>query len=418
LELVNTKTRWRSGKIPLQADGVFTANLHAELDERNTFVIELCDASGRKQKINPDTLHYTIGVGGDVEQPLIHSMGIALENNEYDRLFEKGRGLPLKATFDYLTVRPIRQGQTGELIKIPIVEGEHDLADRNKHIDDLVIDARNIRRDLPAESDVEVTLRMDESRIITASAYVPLLDEEFSKKIELRHRTPDLQFLRDDFEKEIARFEDVKSTAESTRGQTAEKLVQQVEDSPLMGQVEELLAAGKADPGAAAECEKRLLQLKLELDKASNALEWPALKSKARDWLGWLQEVADQHGTDKQRQKTDELASEVEEIIREREPDRLRKRIEQIRRLHSEIVSVQPEYWIYWFQEAEKQQDRMNDQDKAIRLFRQGREYTDKNNWIGLQNLVRQLWELLPPEVVQAAERGYGGGLKKKRLGA
>jgi molecular chaperone DnaK len=415
LELVNTKTQWRSGKIPLQADGVFTANLHAERDERNTFVIELCDASGRRQKINPDTLHYTIGVGGDVEQPLIHSMGIALANNEYDRLFEKGRGLPLKATCDYWTVHPIRQGQTGELIKIPIVEGEYDLADRNKHIDDLVIDALNIRRDLPAGSEVEVTLLMDESRIITASAYVPLLDEEFSKKIELRHHTPDLQFLREDFDNEIARFEKVKSTAESTDGQTAEELVQQVEDSPLMRQVEELLAAGEVDPGAAAECEKRLLQLKLELDKAANALEWPALKSEARDSLGWLQKVADQHGTEKQRQKTDELANEVEEIIRERKPDRLRKRIEQIWRLYYEIVSAQTEWWIYQFQQAEKEQPKMNDQDRAIRLFGQGKEYIAKNNFIGLQNVVRQLWDLAPPEVVQAAERGYGGGLNRKK---
>jgi len=44
--------------------------------------------------------------------------------------------LPLKATRDYRTIYAIRQGQTGELIKIPIVEGENELADRNRHIDD------------------------------------------------------------------------------------------------------------------------------------------------------------------------------------------------------------------------------------------------------------------------------------------
>jgi hypothetical protein len=92
------KTQWRSGKVSLRADGVFMANLHAEKDERNTFAIELYDPNGRKQKVKPDTLTYTIGVGGDVEQPLINPIGIALANNEYDQLFEKGRGLPLKAT--------------------------------------------------------------------------------------------------------------------------------------------------------------------------------------------------------------------------------------------------------------------------------------------------------------------------------
>jgi molecular chaperone DnaK len=411
LEVVNTKTQWRSGKIPLRADGVFTANLHAERGERNTYVIELWDASGRRQKIKPDTVHYTIGVGGDVEQPVIHSMGIALANNDYDRLFEKGRGLPLKATRDYRTIHLIRQGQTGELIKIPIVEGEHELADRNRHIDDLVIDARNIRRDLPAGSEIEVTLRMDESRIVTASAYVPILDEEISKKIELRHQSADVQFLRQDYDKEIARFGEIKSKAKSARGETAEEVVQQVEGSALMRQVEELLSAGRVDPDAAAEGEIRLLQLKLELDKAANALEWPALKSEARDWLGWLQKVADQHGTEKQRQKANEFAAEVEKILPERNADRLRKLMERIGRLYFEIVSTQPDWWVYQFQQAEKQQHKMRDPDRAARLIGQGREYVSKNNLIGLQNVVRQLWDFLPAEVVQAAERGYGAGL-------
>jgi molecular chaperone DnaK len=411
LELANTKTQWRSGKVPLQADGVFMANLHAEKGERNTYVIELWDANGRKQKIKRDTVHYTIGVGGDVEQPLIHSMGIALANNEYDRLFEKGRGLPLKTTRDYRTAHAIRQGQTGELIKIPIVEGEYDLADRNPHIDDLVIDARNIRRDLPAGSEVEITLRMDESRIVTASAYVPLLDEEFSKKIELRHKSADAQFLREDFDKEVARFEIVKSQAESARGETAEEMVQQVEDSPLMRQVEELLAAGKADSGAAAECEKRLLELKLELDKAANAVEWPALKSEARGWLNWLQKVADQNGTEKQKQRANEFAAELEKITRERNADRLRKLMERIGRLYFEIVSTLPDWWMYQFQRAEKEQHKMIDPERAARLIGQGREYVSKNNLIGLQNVVRQLWDLLPAEIAEAAKRGYDAGL-------
>ena len=41
IELVNTKTQWRSGKVPLRANGVFMANLHAERGERNVFAIEL-----------------------------------------------------------------------------------------------------------------------------------------------------------------------------------------------------------------------------------------------------------------------------------------------------------------------------------------------------------------------------------------
>ena len=92
-----------------------------------------------------------------------------------------------------------------------------------------------------------------------------------------------------------------------------------------MQDVKESLAAAKADHNAAAKCEKRLLELKLKLDEAADALEWPALVAESRDWLGWLQKVVDQHGNSQQKQKAKDLADEVEEIIREHKPDRLRK---------------------------------------------------------------------------------------------
>jgi molecular chaperone DnaK len=413
VEFVNSKTQWRSGKIPLRANGVFTANLHAERRERNVFTIELYDASGRKQKTRPDLLTYTIGAVVD-EQPLINSMGIALANNEYAKFFEKGSGLPQRKTWPtaFRTVNMLKQGQSGEVIWIPVVEGENELADRNRLIKRVPIEAKNIRRDLPAGSEVEITLKIDESRLVWLEAYVPMLDEDFKFKIDLGSRTTaDAEFLREDFQNEMRRFRQVQSKAAPTESDGLHKLVKEVEDSPLIQEINEALAVASTDPDAAAKCEKLLLQFKLKLDKATDALEWPSLKSEAHDWLGWLQKVADDYGTDKQRQKVGEFAKEVDEIVLQRKPDRLRKRLEQIIRLHFEIVSTQAGWWVYQFQQAEKQQQKMADQDRASRLLGQGRECVIKNNLIGLQNVVRQLWDLLPDEAVQAAQRGYGAGL-------
>ena len=414
LELVNTKTQWRSGKLTLKSDGVFVTNLFAEAGDRNTFAIELYDASGRRQKINPDTLTYTVGVGGDVEQPLIHSMGIAHANNEYERLFEKGRGLPLKATTDVRTILPIRKGQTGELIKIPIIEGEHELADRNRRIDDITIDAANIRRDLPAGSEVEVTLRMDESRMITVTVYVPLLDEEFSKKVTLQFKGANADFLKEDFDDEMKRFREVKSKATGVAASNAEKLVQAVENSPLLQRVKELLPIAGGDLDAALECEMRLLELKPKLDEAANALEWPALVAEARSQLGWLKKVSERDGNDSQKAKAEAVNTETEQLIQDRKADRLRLKIEHILRLYYEIVMAQPGWWVNQFQEAEKREGKMSNQAEASRLLGQGRDCLAKNNFTGLQNVVRQLWDLLPNETVQEAKRGFGATIMRK----
>ena len=410
LELVNTKTQWRSGKISLRADGVFIANLHAERGERNTFAIELFEPSGRKQKTTPDTLTYTIGAVVD-EQSLPNSMGIALGNNEYSRLFEKGRGLPMNATADYRTIHAIRQGRTEDSFRIPVVEGENDRADRNRLNGSLEIRGDMIRRDLPANSEVQVALKMDKSRLVTVTAYIPFLDEEFTLKIDMQRLMPNPDALERDYQAEMKRFREVKAKAADAEGETVDGLVQSVEDSPLMQEVKELGAAAKGDPDAAAQREKRLLELKLKLDEAEDALKWPALVADARRELDDLDAVADRSGSPVQKDKAAELAQEIEDIITARKVDSLRKKIDQVLRLYWEIVFAQPGFWVNQFQRMEKEQTKMTDQTRASRLLEQGRDCIAKNNITGLQSIVRQLWGLLPREVVEAAQRGYQSGL-------
>jgi molecular chaperone DnaK len=392
---------------------VFLANLHAERGERNTFAIELFDPAGRKQKTTPDVLTYTIMI--DVEKPpLVHSMGIALANNEYARFFAKGSGLPQQKNWPepFRTVKPLKQGQSGDFLWIPIIEGENELADRNRLIKRVAIEAEHIRRDLPAGSEVDVTLKIDADHIVSLEAYVPLLDEEFKFKVDLGNRhTADADFLNKDFDNEMKRFREVKVKAAGASAGSAENLVDQVEQSPLLQDVKETLSAAQGDPDAAAKGEKLLLELKLKLDDAANALEWPALVKEAKGELADLNRVAEPNGSAEQKQKAEDLAEEIEDIIRERKPDRLRNRITQVTRLYFEIVMAQPAWWVYQFREMEKQEGKMRPQDRAARLLDQGRDCMTNNNATGLPNVVRQLWDLLPAAAAQAAKRGYEADL-------
>ena len=92
--------------------------------------------------------------------------------------FKKGEGLPAKGKKDFRTAFEVKRGQTATVLEIPVVEGESDRADRNVKIGSLAITGGNIKRDLPAGSSVEVTLSIDQSRLVRVKAYVPLLDEE------------------------------------------------------------------------------------------------------------------------------------------------------------------------------------------------------------------------------------------------
>ena len=97
IEFVNKTVRpeWRSGKIRLSSEGTFISQLWAEKGKKNEFHIELHDQTGVKLKTIPDELNYTMGIP-PAEAPLIHSIGIAMANNETDFLLLKGVPLPAK----------------------------------------------------------------------------------------------------------------------------------------------------------------------------------------------------------------------------------------------------------------------------------------------------------------------------------
>jgi hypothetical protein len=86
----------------------------------------------------------------------------------------------------------------------------------------------------------------------------------------------------------------------------------------------------------------------------------------------------------------------------------LRKRIRMVDELYWEIVLAQPFYWVNELQRMEKVIENMTDPVRAERLLDLGRDAISKNNIVGLQNLVRQLWDLSPRKSV----RPSGGDLK------
>jgi molecular chaperone DnaK len=413
IEFIQNKTRWSSGRIRLKPDGVFMTNLFAEVGDRNIYRIELTNTSGEKQKVSPDELAYTIGAVVE-EQPIIHSIGVGLTTNQVEFFFEKGRGLPQRKTVDFQTVQPLRVGQNGELIRIPIVEGENELADRNRLIDTIEIRASNIRREVPTGSEIELTLSIDTSRILRAKAYVKILDEEFEAVIDLTKRTtPQPAVLAKECEAEMNRIRTLRTKAETADGQTNQETLNRIEASNLLAEIKETMLAAGGVPDAAEKCEKRLLELKVQLDELADKVEWPALLVVVREWIGYLERAAEKHATAAQLQRAERATAEAEETIKEKKLAKLQRKLEEIQRAYYNIVTEQPGWWVYQLQQAEKQLGQMSDQKRGERLLSQGQECLAKNNVTGLQNVVKQLWDLLPSELAEAAKRGFRSGVVK-----
>jgi len=398
LEFVNAEAKppWRSGQIGLTAEGTFTASLWAEKGRTNTFLIELTDPTGARREITPDRLTYTVGVV-DTQPPLTHSIGVGLEGNEVEWLIKRGTPLPARRRVMLRTTVPISQGQGKGMIRIPVVEGEHDRADRNRRIGRLEVEPGQVRRDVPEGSQVDFTILIDESRLMVARAYVPLLDEEFEHAINLRTETvPEQPALAAEAQAEKRRLAAVRLRVSELGDARATALLDQIDAERILPDVEAMVEAARVDPDAATTCGKRLLDLKAAIDEVEDALEWPSLVQEAKEFVPAVRELVLEKGTPEHRRSLQAGETAVQEAIAAHDPDLLRHRVEDLRTLAMLVLDHSGDLQYLAFEDLRTLKPEMRDQTGAAQLISTGERAAASGDVGTLRDVNNELRRLLP----------------------
>jgi molecular chaperone DnaK len=399
---------WRSGKLSLKSDGAFMTQLWAERDVTNTYRVELMDSTGSTYSTDPAQFNYTIGLIPDAPM-LIQSIGLALANNGVSWLLKKGTSLPAaKTDRNRRTSKAARAGQAGDAIRIVVVEGSKDRADRNSYIGELTIEAQHLRRDLPVGSEVEVSLQIDASRLIKAKAYIPILNEEFEGVIKLEMKAPDADNLTKEFEAEKLRLANLRVATERTKEPRAGEVFAQIHREQIIEDITAALDAAKVDRDAADNCQKRLLELRRLTDEIEDAVELPTLEAEIRSEIVEGRRLIPQVSDRSEERQLEALARDAEEAIRQRDPDILRRKLQELKGVVWRLYCQIPEFWIECFQNLEKHRDSMQDPNAAAALFAQGARSIKSGDVPALSSAVRQLWGLLPDKGEEfRRERGH-----------
>jgi molecular chaperone DnaK len=406
VEIMEAKTHWRSGKINLSAEGIFTAVLHAG-ERNNEFLIELRDGAGNILQTVPERFTYTIGVDVPV-QPLINSVGIALANAEMFIFLHKGTPLPARRREKLRTTRELKKGATGELLRIPVVEGEITRrADRNRLIGALEINSSTVRRDVPLGSEVEVTIDIDDSRLVHTKAYVPVLDEEFEGVLVFDGTPASPQQLAEDFEREKGRLEKAREAARKAGIDQSNKGLGRIQDEGMVHEIETTLAAARVDPDAAEKCRKRLLDLEIATDEVEEAVKWPALVAAAEQNIVDTRKVVDDFGEKDDRTDFNSLERETRAAIAARDGELLQQKIDQLNSLYWRVALSQGGTWVALYRQIENNKSELRDPALAAQLFAQGRRAIDNNDIESLKSIVRQLYALRPGPPPPWVKEGY-----------
>jgi molecular chaperone DnaK len=403
IEFVNPGIRppWRSGKVGLNPKGAFLTTVSADKGRENRFDIELCDASGVLQVVTPSFFTIVVkGAGVFADPTHSHTLGIALANNDVLVCYQKETPLPLKKRVDLRTAVSLQKGQSGQLIRVPIVEGEKKRADRNRIVGTLKIPADKISRDVLAGSEIELTVEIDRSAQVRAKAFIPILDEEFEDVMNLTSATPDSKDLIDELRKAKDRLRDLRLKADSTGDAKALSGLQRIDGECMVPEIEKLVGPAASEGDAARQCQNVLNRLNSLLDDVEDALEWPSLVELAEKKLAFARDLVetDKYANAEDRRIFGILERETRDAIEHRVPDLLRRRTEALSELVGDIVRRDPGIWVHWFEEAKETRDRMEDAGQAERLFARGDRAINTGDVPGLKESVRGLWRLLPAD--------------------
>jgi molecular chaperone DnaK len=389
VEFINPDIRppWRSGKIGLGPKGNFMTTVAAEKGKANTFQIELRDPTGALREVNPKTFQITVKGIGDVQITLPHAIGVELSNNEVEVFFDKNAVLPAKKRRDLHTAVFMKRGQGGQLLRVPVVEGNKSRADRNRRIGLLLIPAERINRDVPVGSDIEVTIEIDQSRLIRTKAFIPMLDDEFERVLELESAVPDARQLAEWLHKAKERLKATREKAEAAEDAKANDAIQRIDSECMVPEVERLVSAAAGDPDAARQCQNLLNSLESALDDAEDALEWPALVAEAEEVLENTRKVVDgsKHATSEDKRDLATLERETREAIEHRIPDLLRRRKEGLESLRADVGLRDPGPWVCVLEDLKAHRADMTDPAQADRLIAQGDRAVENNDFNGLK---------------------------------
>jgi molecular chaperone DnaK len=421
LEISRADGGWSSGRLHLTGQAFMTPVI---LNSRcvNEFRVKGTDRAGNTVNVEPDHFSITHTRGPRFEAaPLSRSVRLGLSDGSTALLIPKGTTVPCSGRTkpgEIVTSHEINKGDEADVLNIPLLQGEDEVANRNHEIGTLRIKGTEITRSLPAGSEVEILVEVDRDFQVKVHAFIPFLVKTIDDVCPERVAPlPVLAELEKDFENEKERLtlvtvqkelEDLEP--EDTESTQAEALVQELED--------QLERARADEPDAAEKVRRRIEDLRVAIDRQEHAQKWPSLLHHLEEARRFASEAVENHGDEKDSQRLAKLLAEIEPATREQKADRLEKQISRLESFGWEIWARHDDFWVLSFQGVAKHAANFVDKRRGNSLLEEGRLAIERKDFASLRTIVSELWALVPDtEETKKEKLRFPASLRRKIVG-
>ncbi|MFM8533675.1 MAG: Hsp70 family protein [Acidimicrobiia bacterium] len=383
IEVVRTDGGWTSGRMPVRSSHVeFSVTLRPK--SVNEFSVRCQDASGSSLQVSPDRFSITQGLG-TVIPVLSRALGVVVLDTaipETEVVLPKGTALPASRRKDFRTRSTVRAGSDDRL-NIHVVEGEHRRGDRNRLVGTIILRGTSLRRDLPANADIEVTLQIDASRVFRADMFIPMLDQTVTEVIEQKFSPlPVVEDL-------LRRLDGIRTRSRSLGVMDAEVISLVAETARDV----EAAAGGDGDSGERAQ--RRLQDAEAALDKVEEADDLPRAIAEFESACEVFESVIERAEPAEQRQFR-ALRLEGEDAARHADSGLVREKEANVRELGFKVASRDPAFWSQLLDTIEPQAPASRDPLGFMQLISAGRSALRTGNLSVVRQVVFDIFRLLP----------------------
>ena len=417
---------WTSGWMKLK-DGFFEIPVPLKEGDITTFWVYARD--GRGQLLETDTPEFKVRHGlVPSAPPLPHTLSVEVVNpggNASTRsCVLKGTPLPAEKTVKYRATHALVPDKPDSDLAIKLWEGEFlDDPDANEWVGNVLLTHDGVRRSVPEGAEIEVTIQVDPSRLITVEAFVPHLNQHFSGRLYVPQRE----------EQDFSNLSQTVASETQTYRERLEELERhfirrwstQTELEDLRRDLDELDArapspsntAGKADPDDArriVEDSKTVRGRLGRLERRAAADRNPVEKTQFVELVEIAEEVVGQFGTSLEKQQLAMLRRELERAASKGDAKAIQRASAEIEALRWRVLFKHDWFWREIFDSLCQPNTPFVDPAEARTLIAKGQAAVSGGDGEGLREVVRALWKLQPKGNAEASrERAVRSGLRK-----
>jgi molecular chaperone DnaK len=449
---------WTSGWHAV-VEGFFEMRLVLREGQLNRFTLSVRDSRGRELEVEPSEFQIRHGLALDAP-PLPHTISVEVAHAdgrmELSPIFPRRTLLPAERTVNYRAAYTLRPSEPDTSLVIKLWEGEA-LSDpqANNWVGNFHVRSEAVRRPIPEGAELQLHIKVDASRLITVEVFIPHLNEHFTDRVFIpEDEEPDyLELLKgahleienclarlerleehlmlttardaaDDFDFPEVVYDDGYARSEATernvaadpRREQAARLLRELEDFDIeLGAYQP--TGDMSDHDRARGVVERLREVRARVAELERRAGLAATGSDFDDAARLADEIAGDvsaHGTDAQRERLSALRRELSDATARGDVRAVKRAVAALRTLRAQVLYAQAWFWEDWFRYLARTGRQFVNTVEAARWIAQGQDALQADDRQKLEEAVRRLWSLMPPDE-QAAhkERAVKPGLKQ-----